>query len=70
MAACSANPILDQQMTAIHSGLDAISDQSHNAALGCNRVGRFWFGLGHDLRCETLRIPLYINDIRNIEPKT
>ena len=66
MTARRADPILDQQMTAIHSGLNAISDQSHDPALGCNRVWRFCISLGHDFRCRTLHISLYINDIRKI----
>jgi hypothetical protein len=63
MTARSANPILNQQMAAINSGLDAIPNQSHDPALGCNRVWRFWFRLGHDFRCRSVHISLYINDI-------
>jgi hypothetical protein len=36
-----ADPILNQQMAAIYSGLDAISNQRNNPALGFNRVRRF-----------------------------
>ena len=66
MTACSADPILDQQMTAIYSGLDAISNESHDPALGCNPVCRVWFRLGNNSYCRTLHISLYINYIRNI----
>src|ERR1022692_4322635 len=45
---------------------NAMPDQSHDPALGCNRVWRFCISLGHDFRCRTLHISLYINDIRKI----
>jgi len=58
--------ILKKQVAAIYADLDAITNQSDNPSLGCNRVCRFWFRLGYDPYRRALHISLYINDIRKI----